>query len=214
MKWTYIIRQKTKTATALAVVFGLMMITSLMDRNYFSELQRSVTSVYEDRLLAESYIYRLSGLLHEKKRLMNELVNVDEARAMQKSLDDSIRTLVVRYGKTYLTETESSLFGDLQQRLTHLSVLETRFGTGDSSEHQRVVALQHQKLSDNLNCLSELQLAETKNIVADTDRIIASSEATSRVEISILVVVGLMVQALILAARSEIPRFPQNSSLN
>ena len=106
MKWTYAIRQKTRIATGLAVIFGLMLITNRMDKNYFSELQTSFASVYKDRLLVESYIYQLSGLLHQKKRLMDEPSKAGrkEILVRQKTLNDSVEALVASYRETQLTD--------------------------------------------------------------------------------------------------------------
>ena len=216
MKWTYIIKQKTKVATVLAVIFGLMLLTNRIDKGYFSELQASFASVYQDRLLVESYIYQLSGLLHQKRELMDEPGELgrEEVQLRRKNLNDSIESLVASYGQTQLTPTEARLFDDLQQQLAHLQVSEARYRIRDRVEHRKDIERLYQKLFINLDGLSAIQLSETKNILANSNRIIASSEATSQLEIGILIVVGLIIQALVLASKSEMPRFPQNSSLN
>lgn len=211
MKWTYIIQQKIRAATVLAVVFGLMLITNRLDKNYFSELQTSFASVYQDRLLVESYIYQLSGLLHHKKMLMSEPRRTGETiLATQRTLSDSIEGLVASYATTQLTETEARLFDDLQRQLAHLQSTEARYRIGN----QTVIEGQYQRLFATLDGLSAVQLTETKNIITNSNRIIASSNATSQLEIGILVIAGLIVQVLILASKSERPRFPKNSSLN
>ena len=215
MKWTYIIRQKTKAATVIAVVFGLILVTNRIDKNYFSQLQNSFASVYEDRLLAESYIYQLSGLLHHKKMLMDEWsqLNTERINATNKALDDSVKALVAIYEATQLTKTEARLFDELRQKLAQLQALESRYGDRDAN-YQQAMTVQHRKLSVNLDRLSEIQLAETKNIVDNSNRIIASSNLTSQLEIGIIIVMGLIIQALVFASKSTVPRFPQNSRVN
>ena len=205
MKWTYIIQQKMRAATVLAVVFGLILITNRLENSYFSELQTAFTSVYQDRLVVESYIYQLAGLLHRKKELTDESGKEEKTE----NLNDAIESLVASYRQTQLTPTEARLFDDLQQQLAHLQVLEARYETERGN-----AAGQYQQLFATLDGLSVVQLTETKNIVADSNRIVASSEATSQLEIGILIVVGLIVQALILASKSRFPRFSQDSNLN
>ena len=205
MKWTYIIQQKMRAATVLAIVFGLILITNRLEKSYFSELQTAFTSVYQDRLVVESYIYQLAGLLHRKKELTDESGREEKTE----NLNDAIESLVASYEQTQLTPTEARLFDDLQQQLAHLQVLEARYETERGN-----TAGQYQQLFATLDGLSAVQLTETKNIVADSNRIVASSEATSQLEISILIVVGLIVQAMILASKSRFPRFSQDSNLN
>ncbi|MCB0634871.1 MAG: hypothetical protein KDD15_34300, partial [Lewinella sp.] len=59
MKWTYSIKNKTTAAILLAAILGLTMLTNLLQRKRFQELEHSFTSIYEDRLLAESYLFHL-----------------------------------------------------------------------------------------------------------------------------------------------------------
>lgn len=215
MKWTYIVQQKTRAAIVLAVVFGLMLITNRLDKSSFSELQTSFASVYQDRLLAESYIYQLSGLLYQRSRLINEPARAeDDLLRMRTAANESIAGLITQYTETQLTKTETYLFDDLQQQLVQLQALEAYAGPHDRAKFQRVIEKQYQALFAILDGLSAVQLTETKSIVADSNRIIAASETISQLEIGVLIVAGLIMQALILASKSEFSRFPQQSSLN
>ncbi len=96
MEWTYIIQQKMRAATVLAVVFGLILITNRLEKSYFSELQTAFTSVYQDRLVVERYIYQLAGLLHRKKELTNESSQKEKTGVQEKreNLNDAIESLV------------------------------------------------------------------------------------------------------------------------
>ena len=57
MKWAYSIQQKFKAAALLAIVFVLVLISNLSGRYQMHKLSDSFSSVYEDRLVVESYIY-------------------------------------------------------------------------------------------------------------------------------------------------------------
>jgi hypothetical protein len=215
MKWTYVVEQKLKLATVLVIVFGLIFSINRMDKTYFSELQNSFTSLYQDRLLAESYIYQLSGLLFQKKVLdsSDERIN-EEWQQKQLLLNDSLNTLIADYGETKLTEAEAHLFAEFQQGIFSLKVLENQYRHEASVSSQQKLAVQYQALTSLLDRLSRIQLTETANIVARSNQVIASSNTISRLEICLLIVIGLLAQALIFASKSEVPRFSQNYRLN
>lgn len=216
MKWTYVIRQKTKAAMALGTIFVLILATNVMDKSHFSELQDSFSAVYEDRLVAEIYIYKLSAQLHTKKKVFDELNDLGVYdRNTNQALNDSIRTLLSKYEETKLTEKEALLFTALKKNITDLLLLEadhTQLALG--SKRRERVGEQYRKLAVNLDGLSEIQLLEGKNLTDNSRRIIAASNVTSQLEICILIIAGLIVQALIFTSKSMRPHWSQDSSLN
>jgi hypothetical protein len=66
MKWIYRIQQKLPIAFLLAIILAGVFIKNMVERNSVSDLGDSFASVYEDRLLVESYIYQLSDRLYKK----------------------------------------------------------------------------------------------------------------------------------------------------
>ncbi|MEQ9437860.1 MAG: hypothetical protein RIG62_02390 [Cyclobacteriaceae bacterium] len=220
MKWTYIIAQKVKAATALGIVFVLLFATSVMDKNNFSELQHSFSSVYKDRLLVESYIYKLSNQLHQKKILMDDLNARNLAPTNEKNqvLNDSIKTLVFSFENTQLTVDEALLLNDLKEHLGQLCLLEGKYSNdGFTCEDQTLksaIEHQHRKLSLNLEGLSDIQLLESKHIIDNSNQIIASSNITAQLEIGVLIIIGLIVQALIFTSKSMRSTYSQNNTLN
>lgn len=217
MKWTYIIVQKIKMAFSLGIVFVLVFATNMMDKNYFSELQNSFASVYEDRLLVESYIYRLSTRLHKKKMLVGELNRSTSAntQVMNQVHNDTIAALISKYEETELTKEESLVFNDFKKDLQELFFLEAKYSdTGFKDTLKVAIEELHRNLARNLDRLSEIQILEGKKHIDNSKRIISASNLTSQVEICILVVIALIVQVLILTSKSMKPKFSQDSSMN
>ena len=70
MNWTYTISNKFKAALALATVIILVISTNRLDHNHFERLQESFNSVYEDRLVAEKYLFELSRQFQTKTSLI------------------------------------------------------------------------------------------------------------------------------------------------
>lgn len=205
---------------ALGIVFLLIFSTNILDKQYFSELQDSFSSVYKDRLLVESYVYRLSNQLHKKKLILNDLngSNKQEVKQKNKKLDDSIDALIKQYETTRLTRLEAEFFADLKSSLSSLYRLESNYinkGVDNPTDNlYSLIEAQHQRLSTDLDQLSEIQLSESKNIIDKSNRIIAASNLTSQFEICMLIIMGLIIQALIFTSKSISSKFPQSSSLN
>lgn len=220
MKWIYRIIQKVKVAAALGVVFVLVFATNMMDKSNFSELQDSFSTVYEDRLIVESYIYEISGYVHKKKlnfEHQNES-NIEGLKEKNIALNDSIDYLLGEFGKTKLTQLESQWFVKLKKNLSQLYIDEQNYSVNNSEKERTAlrhsIEQQHTAIAKDLDELSAIQLDEARLVIDNTKKIIASSNLASHIEICVLLVIGLIVQGLLLASGSIRTRFPQKSSLN
>ena len=214
MKWTYAIRQKFRAALALGIVFVLVLATHLMDKSYFTKLQNSFSSVYEDRLLAEIYIYEISAQLLKKKGLIenHNQTTATDIRGTHQTYNDSINSLLAKYEGTKLTVNESVLFDELKKNFNELFLLEANYK--NSLMLSGAIEEQHKKLADNLDGLSEIQFLEGKSLISDSRQIIAASNLTFQLELCVLIVIGLLVQALIFASKSTRPTFSQDPRMN
>ncbi|MBL6446679.1 hypothetical protein JMN32_10175 [Fulvivirga sp. 29W222] len=208
MKWMYQIAQKSKAAIALAIVFFIMLLTNIVDKSHFSALQKAFTTVYEDRLVVENYIYKLSVLFNQKKMLIEK--NGDASTQH----DNSIQQLIWKYGKTQLTSDEAIYFKKLQADIQQLNMLEQQYISMPEPHLISRIEQQHKNISTHLGVLSDIQLTETRRILKNSDQLIASSNFNSYLEISSIIVIGLIIQALIYTSKSIRPRFRQNSQLN
>ncbi|GAA0892855.1 hypothetical protein GCM10009122_25340 [Fulvivirga kasyanovii] len=208
MKWTYQIAQKSKAALGLGIIFFIMLITSIVDKSHFSALQKAFTSVYEDRLMVENYIYKLSDIFNQKKILIEK-----DSKAVSQ-FDDDIQQLIVQYEQTRLTPDEAIYFGRLKTDIQQLKSLEHRYISAPEQGLISSIEQEHISISSNLKLLSDIQLTETRRILKTSDQLIASSNFNSYLEICSLIVIGLLIQALIYSSKSIKPKFRQKSHLN
>ena len=58
---------RIKIGFAFAIVFLLVIATNRLDKKRFDTLNTSLTSVYEDRLVAKGYLYELNNIFHEEE---------------------------------------------------------------------------------------------------------------------------------------------------
>lgn len=211
MKWAYFVRQKTRMAVAAAVVLLLLIFTHLIDKSQFADLHHSATSVYEDRLLAQGYIYDIADHLTKKRIALYQGI-IEET-----SFNDQIIQLLSDLEATSLTREESSLLSDVIQEFNALMIKERHSLTGDSMINHRSVEIlqqQHSLLNEKLSRLSKIQMQEGEKLMTSSDNVKALNYLNSQTEIAILIIAGLCVQVLIFAQRSFTPRFQQHPRLN
>lgn len=222
MRWAYNIRRKIKTALLLAAIFVLLFLKNSMDSRTVAELGASFSSVYEDRLLVESYIYRMSDHLFRKKIMIDSVASAQDALLIRPTImlyNDTIRSIIVAYEKTKLTEMEEIYFNDFRENVTRLIGLENTYFDGASTEIRtgEVKELLDAQFNDafaNLHLLSGIQLTEGKLLNDYSKKIVAGSEILTKFEIGILVAVGLMIMVLVFESTSVFSKSVRDQSLN
>lgn len=212
MKWTYSIRQKITAAALLGIVFVMVFAKNRMDSSNVSSLGSSFSSVYEDRLVVEMYIYQLSNLLYQKKMMIDNCDGSFETDRIA-SYHSSIQGLLEAYGQTVLTDEEAVLFDSLKRELGKLALLEA--GLTDSEEPElTLIEKSFTSATHYLNGLSDIQIEVGKSMAERSKKLVASNSLLTRVELVLLILIGLIIQALIFASKSMAPRFPDPQGMN
>ncbi|MCB0595111.1 MAG: hypothetical protein H6557_03670 [Lewinellaceae bacterium] len=218
MKWTYSIRNKTKAAILLAIVLGLTMLTNLLERKRFRQLEQSFSSIFEDRLMAESYLFHLYKNLKNEQDLLQLAPDgkLDYASREKLATYRANRTgLMEQYAKTYLTEEEEMKFDQLQAIFSRIGQLEKEIaGQQATASILSAHSLATAEAFTTLSALSDIQTAEGAELREKSKRIILGSVSTSQFEMTILIVIAIIIQALIFSSRSLQGSQPQNPGLN
>ena len=222
MKWTYSIKGKTKAALLLAIVLGITMLTNLIERRRFQELERSFSSMYEDRLMAESYLFHLYENLKEKQDLLQFATDKGMSHNIREKLD-AYRTdrakLIEKYMKTYLTEEEEIQFNNLNRLLRRLDRLEGEIGRQPDNATIPAGLIRRNESAtaeafSTLSTLSDIQTFEGAALRNKSKRIIMGSVSTSQFEMTILIIIGIIIQGLIFSSRTLLASNHQNPGLN
>lgn len=58
---------KIKWVASVLLVFFIVLITNIIDRENFNRLSYSVTTMYEDRIVASDLIFEMSRIIHDKE---------------------------------------------------------------------------------------------------------------------------------------------------
>ncbi|WP_143156031.1 MCP four helix bundle domain-containing protein [Cyclobacterium lianum] len=209
MKWTYSIKHKITTASLLFGVILVVLLINSNQRKQIEDLKSAFETIYRDRLVAESYILDFSEKLHDMYDVINDphLPYVKKQEIANRILGE-IDTLNHLYEATRLTEEEARYFGHFTG-LTH--EMDIRLQAGDLASEAPII---RSALLD-LNSLSEIQLVEADKLKSETDKIFSMGSILLQFEMVVLIVIGLLIQALFFASKtSKGFRIPKNPNLN
>jgi hypothetical protein len=200
MDWKLTLPQKLRTAAALIIVFLVILATNLIDSNHFSIVQTSLTSVYEDRLLAKNYIYKISRQMQMKQDILEGSYPEDGVKVNEMA-NDSIAKLLSKYAETRLTEKESKYFESLSSKISSLNNYEEKFGiwgiiNGELASMNTAESY-YTRIFDDLDALSEIQIIEGKREIFISNETINRSNLISKIEIGALIIIAVMLQLLI-----------------
>jgi hypothetical protein len=221
MKWAFGIRRKVSAALLLAVIFVLVFVKNMVDSNHVTELGNSFSSVYEDRLMVESYIYRLSEHLFRKKIMIDTCGNHVTARFIKPLIDGhskAIENIIGDYEKTNLTEVETTYFNLLKENVQTLVSLEKEYlQTADPeamTSAKMAIDKQFTEASANLGHLSAIQVSEGKILNDNSKKIVAGSSLLTQFEMGILIAIGLVIMVLVFESSSVFSKSAREQSLN
>jgi len=204
MKWAYGVKDKVKAAAVLAVIMCIILLTSFSERRGFTSLGRSVSSIYEDRLLPSTYIFGITDHLYRKRLLHSQYLhgeNLQAATAIQQH-NTAIATLMASYEATYLTPEEIAQWGNFKNHLTQY----TRYEAGSLANLAALHSTGEQefdRLMASLNALSRIQVGEGSHLRTTSAAIVGSSAVLSDVQITLLIILGIFA-LILLSVRDKV----------
>lgn len=197
MQWKDILTQRRKAMLILASILLIVLLIFAVNKRHLSDLRDSITSVYEDRLVAEDYIFRLSKHIHEKRNRAHSDENLNKTAH---TTNHSIDSLIKRYESTQLTPEERLYLDTLKSHLSKLQLHERQIAGSNSLEKNDSLKAQMEDqyniILADLDILSQIQLTEGKKIMDRTDKIIASGNMTLYLEMSLLIIVSIVIRMI------------------
>ncbi|MFH6984978.1 MCP four helix bundle domain-containing protein [Marinoscillum luteum] len=199
MEWKFSLGQRIRTGVALLVVFLLVLATNMMDSNHFRIVQSNLTTIYEDRLLAKDYLYKISRQIQVKRELIQRS-DIEQWSDLNTALNDSIQTLNDRFASTQLTENEALVFESLKRNIRSLREYELKLQRNDPLNTELTTSGSERYFTavyDDLDALFKIQLEESDKVISNANRAIDTSNLISRIEIGVLIAIGLLIQLLV-----------------
>ena len=214
------IRYKISALVVLIILFVLL--GNAWNERKTEQLTRTFDSVYKDRLLAESYLMDLTDLLHRENRIM-QLPEADvplvELRTRLFALDTALDRILIDYQDTYLTADEEVRFNRLKTHLAMVRELETlllnapdrpAWLADNRHRFDQVFAL----TSNDLEELSRIQLDEGFDLKKRSTQLLANASIFAKLQMVVVLIAGMLIQALLNDARLTLAMGPERGSLN
>ncbi|WP_247235620.1 MCP four helix bundle domain-containing protein [Telluribacter sp. SYSU D00476] len=215
MKWSFFKQQKIKIVGLLLLVLVIAIYNSLSMERAVQGMDKSMTSVYEDRLQPSVIIVYLTEHLYAKRLLLEDYLTGQTAlstTALESQLkvhDVKSQLLIEQFEKTTLIGFESQWLASLKNSLAAYSQLEralidsVRNARSDEAIHlfQKKGGLLFRQSIQNLHKLAQLQLETGQAAVKQSHQDVARASILSTLLITIAIVVVIQIQRLVYNAR-------------
>lgn len=187
------------------LVIGLLVVLlygkNLLERQSFRRVSSTLSDVYEDRLLVESYIFQISEKLFTIQKLVDHCtINFDYSKAVLEisKEEQGILKLVAAFEATQLTEQEAALLTDFKRIIEKdLSIKSYQLLYTDSlGVNEAQVKVYDQKIAraqQDLEKLSAIQLKEGEKLVSKAKTLINRSQIWAQFELALLLVFLLVI---------------------
>lgn len=194
-------KRKISAFLIIGVLLMLLYGKNLLERQSFRAVSSTLSDVYEDRLLVESYIFQISEKLFTIQKLVDHCtLNFDYSKAVPEisKEEQEILKLVAAFEATQLTEQEATLLADFKRIIEKdLSIKSYQLLYSDSSGVNEVqVKVYDQKIAraqQDLEKLSAIQLEEGGKLVSKAKTLINRSQIWAQFELALLLIFILVI---------------------
>jgi hypothetical protein len=216
MNALYSIRNKGKIALMFFALIVLELVSCIYNESNMTEMEDTFSKVYSDRLIAQDYLYKLEDQIYRRKLAFSE----SDGSVSLKDSDASateLKSVLKKYAETKFTKKEEAIFGDFTRNSEVLFALERRCVNASGvqtttllSEHENIT----NKLLNQLQQLSAIQLSEAKALETNSKKIIARSSILSHFNWALIIILGIVIQVLVFSSKATLPKQLQNQYLN
>jgi hypothetical protein len=205
MDYSALKKRKISGFLIIGVLLVLLYGKNLLERQSFRAVSGTLSNVYEDRLLVESYIFQISEKLFKIQRLVDHCtINYDYSQAVVEiSMEEqAILKIVGAFESTQLTEQEALLLADFKRIIEKdLSIKSYQLLYNDSSGvNEEQVKVYDQKIAraqQDLVKLSSIQLEEGEKLVSKAKSLINRSQIWAQFELALLLILVLVIYVYI-----------------
>jgi hypothetical protein len=188
------LNNRIKIGFAFAIVFLLVIATNRLDKKRFSTINETLTSVFEDRLVAKGYLYELNNIFHEQeKRLMLNSTSITETS----NYHDEVTKLSEAFQATKLTNEEKSSLNNFRTHIKELKTLEQSLTESNADDVKPKVLAQINRIQNDLDILADIQVSEGESLTKFAQSSLNTSSNVSKIEIAVIILIGIIVQFII-----------------
>src|SRR5690606_30569581 len=110
------LRYKTKVTLLLGILLICLLVNNIVGYESNDKLEQSANSIYADRLMPSTYIFKISELLYQERALMQTGGTADLKGEHQQAID----AIIAQYELTTFTAEERKHWNAFKSNLTNL----------------------------------------------------------------------------------------------
>ena len=190
---------KIRWVASILLVFFIVLITNLIDKENFNKLNHSVTTIYEDRIVASDLLFEIARLMRKKEVA---IVSADKTFPENENtkLNQEVNKFIERYNQTKMTEKEKSVFNQLKDELAILIRIEQK----DENSRREKALTSIEKINQHVYDLSKIQLQESRQQVYISNKAMNSIDLFTQFEIIFLIAMAILIQIIIFYKPKEL----------
>lgn len=200
---------KTKAAFILLIVMVIILLSNFNTLHNSKKTNEDINAIYNDRLVAEHYIFQYANELHSIKAnaIQPQLNDTQKMEGIAIALGN-IQTIDKLYSKTVLTPSEESFFKSF---LSSCIAIKEQ----NRNKNWTQIADSSNQALQTLGKLSDLQISEGKSKLDHSTAIHNGNSSLGELEIALLVILTGITTYLLLAKKNKIKvKIPEAPSLN
>lgn len=206
MRWADSVKNKLVASIVLLALCLLVLLSNYLDRIHTQNVKNSISTMYEDRLIVEEYILKMTRNIYQIREILNVETYEQKVNSV-KALTGEFKATYNIFIRTRLTKKEKSTSDEL---ITQIQGFE-QIKVGDT----KPALIYTDKILDSLNKLSEIQLDESKQIMNKVESQYATIKVLSQLAFAIIIIILIVLQVLVFSGESIIPLFrPKDPTLN
>jgi Four helix bundle sensory module for signal transduction len=195
MKWTYSIQNKLTAAAVLFALCLLVLISNYNERVHNDEVKEMISTLYQDRLMAEEYLFELTNNLY---KIREELNRKDADFSIKNSEINKniaeIESVCKAYEKTKLTDNEAIKFNQFKQITSQLKGVNNENSVAKTQVTSEALTL--------LKALSSIQVEESKSVVKQSEQQYRFSKLSSELAFAIVIILLIVIQVLVFSSKT------------
>ncbi len=207
MKWTYGIKNKLLASVILLVLCALVLLSNQLDRIHTEKVKASISTLYEDRLVAETYILAMTKNIYQIREILQPGRNPLKQKEKIDLLLAEFRNTYAIYLKTRLTPKEKATAAEL---IAFFNAFEQSLTT----ENPKSLG-QADNTLNSLDKLSIIQIDESRLIMKEVEAQHATIKASSQFAFAIIIVILFVLQLLVFSSDTLVKAIrPNDPRLN
>lgn len=203
MRRAGLFKNRLKAAGILAVLTALLLLVNLQGRTNVTDMNQTLTSLRNDRLLPVVYAQEITRLLYENKMLISGGYHSAEIKANF----NAIEVLAKKYEATKLTAEETTQWKQFRLELKQLSITEQTVSTSE-----QMTSFNH--LQKALARLTDIQVIESARLMKNGEKAISSNILLSNLMAGLGLASGILILVLLNITRYSFHQPEQRHMLN